>query len=98
MTCMLDQFMQMLVMNRLPNWISFEGENVIGVFGGIGQGAFPQSFGIGGLLPHAMVAFVDGVASAEGGAFEGSNVVAQVHQERGIVRQLLQPVATSFSS
>src|SRR5579872_44064 len=70
-----DQLAEVQVVNRLPHRVAFKGEDVVGILLRVGEGAFPETFWIGWLLPGAVVAFVDGVAQRDTSAFDGSDVV-----------------------
>ena len=79
-----DDFREVQIVNSLPDGIAFKGERVVCVLRWIGECTFPKAFGISGLFPDAMIAFVDGTAQRNSGALDGSDVITEVHQKRGV--------------
>src|ERR1051326_2342202 len=71
----------MLIMNRLPHRIAFEGQHVISILRRIRESTLPQAFGVSGLLPDAVVAFVDGALQGNAGALESADLVAEIHEK-----------------
>ena len=78
---------QVKIVHRLPNWIALKGNDVIGVVGGIGQSVFPETVGIS-LFPDTMIAFVDDALEGNSRLLQRADVVAKIHEQCGIRRQL----------
>jgi hypothetical protein len=89
----LDELVKILLMNGLPDGVTFEGENVICVLSWSSQGMLPQTLGIVRLFPDAMIAFINRMLQREGGAFERSHVVSEIHEQSGIRRKFLHPTS-----
>jgi hypothetical protein len=87
----LDEFREMTALYRSPNAVSFESDYIIGILRRIGQGMLPQTFGIGGLSPSAVIAFVDDVAERDPRLLHGADMIPEVHEERGIRRKFFEP-------
>jgi hypothetical protein len=51
--------LQISGLDGLPDAVTFKRHDVVDILRGIKQSAFPQTVGVGGLLPCAMIAFVD---------------------------------------
>ena len=85
------QCRQMPRLDGLPNAVAFEGHHVVGIVRGIGQGPFPQTFGIGGLSPGAVIAFVDDALKRNPGLLQGADMVSHIHEQSGIRRKLFEP-------
>src|SRR5579859_469681 len=83
----------MPIVNRLPHRIAFERRYVISILRGIRQRALPQAFGIAGLFPDAVVAFVDGALQGNTGALKGADLVAEIHEKSRVRWKLTQQVS-----
>src|SRR5579859_1892684 len=83
----------MPIVNRLPHRIAFERQYVISILRGIRQRALPQAFGIAGLFPDAVVAFVDGALQGNTGALKGADLVAEIHEKSRVLWKLTQQVS-----
>ena len=88
----LHQCGEMPVLRGFPRRITHETHDVIGVSCRICERTLPHAFLIDWLLPHAVIAFVDGAAERNSGLFQRSDVLAQIHEQSGIRRQLGDPV------
>src|SRR5579864_9131739 len=80
----------MLIMYGLPDRIAFEGQHVISILRGIRERALPQAFGICGLLPDVVVAFVDGALQGNAGTLKGADLVTEIHEKSRVRRELNQ--------
>src|SRR5579859_7930955 len=80
----------MPIVNRLPHRIAFERQYVISILRGIRERALPQAFGVAGLLPNPVVAFVDGALQGNAGALKGSDLVAEIHEKSRVWGKLSQ--------
>src|SRR5438876_10332904 len=72
------------------NRIAFERDHKIGVSLWISKRTLPQTVRIRGLFPDAMIAFVDHAPERDASILQCAHVVAQIHEERGILGQSLQ--------
>src|SRR2546430_15017447 len=72
------------------NRIAFERDDEIGVSLWSGKRTLPQTLRIRGLFPDSMIAFVDHAPERDGSILQRAHVVAQIHEERGILGQSLQ--------
>ncbi len=79
-----DQCCQMLITRRNPDGIALEADDVICVGSGISEGMLPQAFRIRRAHPHAMIAFINGMSQRNPGLLKRADVLAQIHEERGI--------------
>src|SRR5579863_1284396 len=70
--------------------IAVEGDYVVGVGGWMLQCFFPEAVGVQGLLPGAMIAFVDHLRQRNAGLLKGADVAAYIHQESRIGRHGLE--------
>ncbi len=87
----LDEFAQVKLVNCLPDGVAFKGEDIVGILLRVGECPLPEAISIGGLLPDAVVPLVNRMAQRNAGAFNGSDVVAEIHQQRSVLGQALQP-------
>src|SRR5579872_4469220 len=81
----------MQLVNRLPDGVTFKSEDVVGVLLRVGECLLPEAVRICGLLPCAVIAFVDRVTQRNASAFDGPDVVAEIHEQSGVLGQALQP-------
>src|SRR5438477_5302226 len=72
------------------NRIAFERDYEIGVSLWSGKRTLPQTLRIRGLFPDSMIAFVDHAPERDASIMQYAQVVAQIHEERGILGQSLQ--------
>jgi len=78
------------------DWIAVHGNHEVNILRRVRQRAFPQSFDIGRRLPRTMVAFVNRTAQGNAGSLQRTDVVAEIHQQVRVVRQLIK-VGRQFS-
>src|SRR5207245_5581009 len=72
------------------NRIAFERDYEIRVALLRGERTLPQTLRIRGLFPDSMIAFVDHAPERDASILQCAHVVAQIHEERGILGQSLQ--------
>lgn len=88
-----DQSREMVIVRRRPYRVTLEADGVIRIGSGIRESALPQAIGIEWLFPHAMIAFVDGSTQWNANLLQGADVLAQIHQQRGIGGKFFEPLS-----
>lgn len=88
-----DQRSQMVIARGNPSGVALEADDVIGVGRGISEGVLPQAFRVGGAYPYAMIAFIDSTSQRNPGLLQRADVLAQIHEDRGIRGKVLDPLA-----
>lgn len=85
-----------LFLHAERDWIAVHGNHEVNIPGRLRQRPLPQPFAVGRRFPRTMVTFVNRSAQGNAGTLQGTDVVAEIHQQVRVVGQFIK-VGRQFS-